>query len=91
MAMIYRHGVDRTLAASLTKSWAAETRPKFEFESFPLPFADVSTLNATVMDSFGNFFRSDHRNFWLDNIPAIFLTDSGWWCILATKILSSYE
>jgi hypothetical protein len=75
--MIYRKTVDDSLATSMTKSWSSEKRPQFEIESFPLPFANVSALNQTLMNSFGNFFRSDHRNFWRDNIPAIFLTDSG--------------
>ncbi|XP_060603516.1 uncharacterized protein YfbL-like isoform X2 [Ruditapes philippinarum] len=77
LAMIYRKTVDDSLSTSMTKSWAAEKRTQFEIESFPLPFANVSALNQTLMNSFGNFFRSDHRNFWRDNIPAIFLTDSG--------------
>ncbi|XP_045168396.2 uncharacterized protein YfbL-like isoform X1 [Mercenaria mercenaria] len=76
LAMIYRANADKPLATSLSRSWSLENRPQFEFESFPLPFSDVSSLNHTVMNSFGNFFRSDHRNFWVDNIPAIFLTDS---------------
>lgn len=77
LAMIYRARPDATLASSLRGSWAAEKREEFQFESFALSFADVSGLNDTVKNSFGNFFRSDHYNFWVDNIPAIFLTDSG--------------
>ncbi|XP_060597493.1 uncharacterized protein YfbL-like isoform X2 [Ruditapes philippinarum] len=76
LTLIYRRTADDSLATSMTKSWAAEKRPQFEIESFPLPFVDVSSLNQTLMSLFGNFLRSDHRNFWLDNIPAIFLTDS---------------
>ncbi|XP_060599515.1 uncharacterized protein YfbL-like [Ruditapes philippinarum] len=77
LAMIYRKTVDGSLATSMTMSWSSEKRPQFEIESFPLPFTNISSLNQTVKDSFENFFRSDHTNFWLDNIPAIFLTDSG--------------
>lgn len=77
LAMIYRASSDRALAESLRSSWAAEARSQFEFESFALPFTNVKNLNETLMNSFGNFFRSDHYNFWFDNIPAIFLTDSG--------------
>jgi hypothetical protein len=80
LTLIYRKTADDSLASSMTKSWAAEKRPQFEIESFPLPFVDVSSLNQTLMSLFGNFLRSDHRNFWLDNIPAIFLTDSGMLC-----------
>lgn len=76
LAMIYRSSPDAALASSLRTAWTAESRPQFEFESFALPFEDVSTLNRTIRNSFGNFFRSDHYNFWVDNIPAIFLTDS---------------
>jgi len=39
----------------------------------PLNNSDIEGMMPTL----GNFLRSDHANFWLDNIPAIFLTDSG--------------
>ncbi|XP_060580482.1 uncharacterized protein LOC132737238 [Ruditapes philippinarum] len=77
LTLIYRKTADDSLATSLLKSWSAAKRPQFEIESFPLPFVDVSSLNGTMMSLFENFLRSDHFNFWLVKIPAIFLTDSG--------------
>lgn len=78
LAMIFRAVSDNNLAHSFQVSWITEKRDQFELESFPLPFQRIQDLNSTVIDSFGNFLRSDHRNFWASNlnIPAIFLTDS---------------
>lgn len=75
VAMIYRSVPDAELAQSISQSWKAEKREQFEIESFPL-IHDVRNLPSSVKDALRNFLRSDHYNFWVDNIPAVFLTDS---------------
>ncbi|XP_052795125.1 uncharacterized protein LOC128228074 [Mya arenaria] len=50
-----------------------EPQPEFEIEKFGIDTQDV-TGDAQIV--FNNFFRGDHVNFWLNDIPAIFITDS---------------
>lgn len=75
LAMTYRAVPDAALANTMRASWTAETRPRFEFESFALPFADIHVLNKTAQNSFGNFLKSEHYYFWMVNVSAILLTD----------------
>ena len=75
LTLIYRKDPDAALASSFASSWDGLDRPQFELESFPLPFDDVSLIENNPV--FWQFLRSDHTSFWLSNISAIFITDSG--------------
>jgi hypothetical protein len=77
--MIYRSIPDAELAQSLSQSWSAETREQFKIEPFPL---QMSTMRGIDRDSIGNFLKSDHYLYWTDNLPAVFLTDSGMYQVL---------
>ncbi|VDI22128.1 Hypothetical predicted protein [Mytilus galloprovincialis] len=77
ISLIYRQPTDdRVLAETFDSSWAAAGRSEFEIESFPLPFADLSSVPQENLALMYQFLRSDHANFWGANLPAIFLTDS---------------
>ena len=66
---------DSILASSFVTAWNNAGSPQFEIESFPLPQADADALSQQA--ALGNFMRSDHVALWYDNIPAIFISDSG--------------
>lgn len=61
---------DAQLAYEFKNQWMSQQRPKYEIEMFPLPIEYKQPM-------FEDFLRSDHRNFWANGVPAIFLTDSG--------------
>jgi len=73
--VIFRTQYDSALATEFQQNWKKADRANFEIEMFGLALnnSDIEGM----MSILGNFLRSDHANFWLDNIPAIFLTDSG--------------
>ncbi|KAH3741705.1 uncharacterized protein YfbL-like [Dreissena polymorpha] len=73
---IYRKDADRALGEAFTRAWQALSHPRFELEVFPLPISSLTQLMEPYLTFYQPFLRSDHRNLWLDNIPAIFLTDS---------------
>lgn len=72
IATIYRGSdqADTNLATSFKREWSDQGSSDYEIEMFPLP----SNWND---QAFIPFLRSDHYNFWSNQIPAIFLTDTG--------------
>ena len=74
--VIYRNNsVDSDLASSFDSSWLHSGHPEFEIENMGLPIQNASVMQQNPV--FRNFLRSDHTSFWLRDLPAIFLTDSG--------------
>ena len=69
---------DKDLATTFKAAWNGVGSPEYELESFPLPIDDYSEIEK--IPAFGPFRRSDHRAFWNDNIPAIFISDTGERC-----------
>lgn len=74
---IYRQDADKSIGEAFTRAWNALSHPRFELEVFPLPISNLRQLTEPYLTLYQPFLRSDHKNLWLDNIPAIFLTDSG--------------
>lgn len=78
LLLIYRTPTnDSALADIFNTSWASANRKEFEIEPFGLPFDRFSSLSEAQQLLLFPFLRSDHANFWVADIPAIFLTDSG--------------
>ena len=76
LLLTYRQPTDDSkLASSFVNAWNSLGQAQFEIESFPLPLADPDALNK--VPALRNFMRSDHVAFWYDDIPAIFISDSG--------------
>ena len=74
--VIYRNNsVDSDLASSFDSSWLHSGHSEFEIENMGLPIQNASVMQQNPV--FRNFLRSDHTSFWLRDLPAIFLTDSG--------------
>ena len=69
---------DKDLATTFKAAWNGVGSPQYELESFPLPIDDYAEIEK--IPAFGPFRRSDHRAFWNDNIPAIFISDTGKRC-----------
>ena len=79
IALIYRNkSMDSDLAQAFQTAWPMSGMPKYELEEFPVPMIDVTPLwNYTNYPILSNFLRSDHARFWLQDYPAIFLSDTG--------------
>ena len=79
IALIYRNkSIDTDLAEAFRTAWPMSGMPKYELEEFPVPMIDVTPLrNYTDYPILSNFLRSDHARFWLEDYPAIFLSDTG--------------
>ena len=77
VALINRQTPDSVLAHSFASAWGGLRQQQFELEHFPLPFDNVSTVYTNPI--FNQFLRSDHTSFWMADLPAIFLSDSGMW------------
>ena len=79
---------DKDLAVSFLDAWRGAGRDQFELESFPLLEGNVTILDEN--DDLDEFMRSDHVALWRDNIPAIFISDSGTkWFTLWINLLPS--
>lgn len=76
LSLIYRETPDSELADNLRHAWEAEGRPRFQIESFPLPLNKISS-ETIIPPYLADFTRSDHTAFWMANIPAVFITDTG--------------
>ena len=77
LVLIYRSPTpDADLASKFKSSWGSSGRPQFELESLPIPFSDVSAI-VSQSPELADLLRSDHLSFWNDNIPSIFISDSG--------------
>ena len=66
---------DRNLAVSFIEAWNQAGQDKYDLESFPLPVGNVTVLDEDK--ALDEFMRSDHVALWRDNIPAIYISDSG--------------
>ena len=66
---------DLALATSFIAAWNSAGKPEYELEAFPLPLAKASEIEQ--VPALSAFRRSDHVAFWHDNIPAIFISDTG--------------
>ncbi|XP_052059954.1 uncharacterized protein LOC127700500 isoform X2 [Mytilus californianus] len=75
--LIYRKPTnDSYLSEAFHSAWTESGRPKYQIESFPLPFVSVGDLKPKEIKVLSNFLRSDHANFWENGFPAIWITDS---------------
>ena len=80
IALIFRNGsTDSELANSFKGAWESAGSPKFEIEAYAVPVINVTKLWTHRV--LGNFLRSDHTRFWLKELPAIFLSDTGVLCL----------
>ena len=70
LATVFQSVRDGRLANEFHQQWNKMGRAEYEIEMFGL--APDLPPNALT-----DLFRSDHVNFWLNNIPAIFVSDSG--------------
>ena len=66
---------DMDLAVSFIEAWNQAGQDKYDLESFPLPVGNVTVLEQD--EALDEFMRSDHVALWRDNIPAIYISDSG--------------
>ncbi|WAQ93504.1 YFBL-like protein [Mya arenaria] len=76
LASIYRSVSDGHLNTAFKESWDKLEQREFEIETFALPFEDIASIPESQLAFLANFGRSDHFNFWLAGIPALFLTDT---------------
>ena len=76
LTLTYRNdSADYDLGIAFNKAWRSLNKTDLEIETFPLPISDVRALQ--TIPALSQFLRSDHTSFWLANLPAIFLSDSG--------------
>jgi len=66
---------DSVMSTPFITSWKALDHSYIELEAVTIPVGNPPT--AGQKSSFGDFFRSDHAEFWSNKMPAIFITDTG--------------
>ena len=76
LSLISRKNPDATLADNFKRSWMTQGRDLYEIEHFALPFED-RLPSGNMYDILRPFLRSDHAIFWRNNMPAIFISDTG--------------
>lgn len=67
---------DKTLMEIFKVGWNMVADQNFKIATFSLPTLSKLTFN-NIFDKYDDFARSDHIRFWLSDIPAVFITDTG--------------
>ena len=77
-SLIYRKDSDDDeLADAFRQAWGTLGQPKYELESFPIPVPHKNISDMWTHRLLGNFLRSDHTRFWMQDFPGLFLCDTG--------------
>lgn len=80
IALVYREpSRDKDLAGTFSDQWQLATaknqvRMRYKVQPLPLPLFNITFL---MPATYSDFLQSDHFYLWKDQIPAIYLTDTG--------------
>ena len=73
LSHIYRNdSEDIELAKAFRQSWGTLGYPKYELETFAVPVPNKNISAMWTHRVLGNFPRSDHTRFWMQDFPALF-------------------